>query len=242
MPNIAVARWQGFCPICSQSTEFVASDTWFRDFLLCTSCDTGSLPRERALMLAITQMVPHWATLDIHESSPSHRGVSQLLATEASGYIPTHFWPDVTPGDRRHGTRCENLEAQTFEADSFDLVLSQDVMEHVWNPEKAYREVYRTLRPGGLYIHTTPIYKHMAETVQAARLEPSGEITHLMEPEYHGNPINGDGSLVTYRFGYDLGDLIARWTRFDVEIRRYNHRTFGIVAEFTEVIICTKPG
>ncbi|WP_262296545.1 hypothetical protein [Microvirga sesbaniae] len=66
----------------------------------------------------------------------------------------------------------------------------------------------------------------------------------MEEPEYHGNPADPSdpegGSLVTYRYGYDVADLIAEWAPFDVEIRRFNDRTHGIIAEFTEVIVCRK--
>ena len=115
-------------------------------------------------------------------------------------------------------------------------------MEHVFHPEIAYQEIYRTLRPGGYYIHTTPIYKGLLQTEQKAEVRQDGQVTYLSEPEYHGNPISGDGSLVTFHYGYDLADLIIKWTPFDVEIRRFADRTHGIIAEFTEVIVCVKPG
>lgn len=237
-----IAQWSGFCPICSETTEFVAHDAWFRDHLFCSTCIGGSIPRERALMLVIRQLLPHWPELAIHESSPEPRGLSLMLAAEAPSYVATQFWPDVPRGEHRDGVRCENLEEQTFPSEIFDLVVTQDVMEHVFHPAKAYQEIYRTLRPGGYHIHTTPIYKGLTETAQRARLEPSGEITYLAPPEYHGNPISAEGSLVTYHYGYDLADLIAQWTPFDVEIRRFNDRSHGIVAEFSEVIIGSKPG
>jgi SAM-dependent methyltransferase len=192
-------------------------------------------------MLVIRELLPHWKSLDIHESSPAPRGVSKLLAAEAPGYVPTHFWPNVPLGTAHKGTRCENLEAQTFASDSFDLTVTQDVMEHVFRPELVYQEIYRTLRPGGFYIHTTPIYKQLVQTEQKATLEQDGQILYLARPEYHGNPINSEGSLVTFHYGYDLAELIAKWTAFDVEIRRFVDRTHGIVAEFSEVIVCIKP-
>ena len=192
-------------------------------------------------MLVMNQLLPLWPRLDIHESSPEPRGLSYFLAAEAPGYVGTQFWPDVPPGTTYQGMRCENLEAQTFASESFDLVITQDVMEHVFHPQQAYQEIFRTLRPGGFHLHTTPIYKHLVSTQQMAALGQEGQIVHLATPEYHGNPISGTGSLVTYRYGYDLADLIAEWSLFDVEIRRFNDRTHGIVAEFSEVIICAKP-
>jgi len=236
-----VASWPGYCPICLQQTLFTARDAWFRESLSCETCAGGSVPRERALMLVVRQLLPNWAELDIHESSPAARGVSPLLRTRAPGYVPTHFWPDVPLGTVRNGIRCESLEAQTFPAERFDLVITQDVMEHVFDPARAYAEIYRTLRPGGYHIHTTPIYKSLVHSEQKAVLKENGQIEHLAEPEYHGNPISGDGALVTYHYGYDLAERIAEWTPFDVEVRRFADRTHGIVAEFSEVIVCTKP-
>jgi SAM-dependent methyltransferase len=193
-------------------------------------------------MLAIREFVPNWETANIHESSPSGRGVSILMFRKARRFVATQFYPDLQPGTyHSSGFRCENIERQTFPNDAFDLVITQDVMEHVFDPPSAYQEIYRTLRPGGHHIHTTPIYKDLVKSVRRAALQPDGHIQYLSDPEYHGSPISEKGSLVTFHYGYDLADLIAEWTPFDVEIRRFNSRTHGIVAEYTEVIICAKP-
>ena len=237
-----IYEWLGNCPICHRNTTFRAQDKWFRDYLICTTCADGSYPRERALFLTIEDECPNWRDLRIHESSPLMRGASPVLAHECRDYVATYFFPGVPPGDLHRGFRCEDLECQTFADESFDIVISQDVMEHVLNPERAYQEVWRTLRPGGVYIHTTPIYKDLVASQRRADRRADGSIHHLFEPEYHGNPIDDAGALVTFHFGYDLADLIAEWADFDVEIRRFNDRTHGIVAEFSDVIICRKRG
>jgi SAM-dependent methyltransferase len=193
------------------------------------------------MMLVIRQLLPDYPKLAIHESSPAARGLSTLLQKEAPAYIATQFFPNAIPGSMFNGVRSENLEAQTFVSESFDLVITQDVMEHVFDPRSAYREIFRTLRPGGYYIHTTPIYKELTQTQTRASLLANGTVEYAFEPEYHGNPISGEGALVTYHYGYDLVDMIAAWTSFDVECRRYNDRHHGIVAEFSEVLICRKP-
>jgi SAM-dependent methyltransferase len=44
---------------------------------------------------------------------------------------------------------CGAGEYLPFPANSFDLILSHEVLEHVQDDEKAVREIVRTLRPGG---------------------------------------------------------------------------------------------
>jgi SAM-dependent methyltransferase len=192
-------------------------------------------------MLVLRAVDPDWYNKTIHESSPGSSGVSVLLRNTCRAYVPTHYFPGVALGTAHQGYRCEDLEKQTFEGEAFDLVITQDVLEHVFDPAAVHREIWRTLKPGGCHVFTTPIYKHMVKTKQCARLRPDGSVEHLEEPEYHGNPSDPEGgSLVTYRYGYDIADLIAEWAPFDVEIRRFNDRTRGIIAEFSEVIVCRK--
>lgn len=49
-----------------------------------------------------------------------------------------------------------NFLSLPFENESFDYVLSDQVLEHIeGSPQKAIDESYRVLRPGGIAIHTT---------------------------------------------------------------------------------------
>ncbi|MGQ0519368.1 class I SAM-dependent methyltransferase, partial [Bacillus sp. D-CC] len=50
--------------------------------------------------------------------------------------------------------RCENLEDMTFQNESFDLFITQDVFEHVMEPKKAFKEIERVLKPGGALLYT----------------------------------------------------------------------------------------
>jgi 2-polyprenyl-3-methyl-5-hydroxy-6-metoxy-1,4-benzoquinol methylase len=67
--------------------------------------------------------------------------------------VPAQYFPGVALGGRHGGIRCEDLEHQTFKDGSLDVIITQDVMGHVFDPAEVYREVYRTLRPGGIYKH-----------------------------------------------------------------------------------------
>lgn len=232
----------GQCPICNAPAKMVAKGPWLRGTLICRSCENGSVPRERALALVLERHLPQWRTLDIHESSPANRGISLKIRRECPKYVGSHFHSDAPSGTMVGGFRNENIEKQTFADESFDLVITLDVFEHVFNPGEMFREIYRTLRPGGWYICTFPIRKYQVESMKPrARLNPDGSVTHIETPEYHGNPISGDGALVTFDYGYDIHGLIAYWTDFEVEISRFANKRLGILGEYTEVIACRRP-
>lgn len=236
-PEIIYSR-QGWCPICEKSVEFTARQPWYRDHLLCSGC--GSIPRERALALVLSRHFPDWRSLTIHESSPGGRGLSVKLSAECRGYMPSQYFPGKSPGAVFSGFRNENLEHQTLETGSLDLVITQDVMEHVNDPAKVFAEISRTLKPSGAYLFTTPTYKDLVSTQRRATYHADGTIEYLAEPEYHGNPIDNQGSLVTYHFGHDLVQLAAEWSSMDVEVIRFCSPSFGIIGEFTEVYVVSK--
>lgn len=233
-----VYREPGHCPICEAAVEFTAKYDWYRDHLLCSGC--GSIPRERAIALLLNRRFPDWRDFAIHESSPGTRGISPKLRRECRGYVESQYFRDEPLGKHIRGFRNENLEVQTFPNDTFDVVVTQDVLEHVNEPAEVLREVARTLKPGGAFLFTVPTYKGQIESERRARYDESGSVEHLAEPEYHGNPVSDAGSLVTFHYGYDLAALITDWSGMDVEVVRFNDRRHGIIGEFTDVYVATK--
>ncbi len=138
----------------------------------------------------------------------------------------------------RRGIRCENLEDQTFADESFDLVITQDVLEHVLHPEKAFAEIARTLKPGGAHLFTVP-WHHWQKTETRA-IEKDGIIIHLLPPIFHGNPIDRAGSLVVTDWGYDLADCISCFSNLATSVIRMHDPQKGILGEFNEVFISQK--
>jgi SAM-dependent methyltransferase len=193
------------------------------------------------LAAVVRDIYPSLASLSVHESSPCGRGTSVFLEKNCGNYIATQFFPGEPSGAIVQGWRNENLERQTFQDQAFDLVVTQDVMEHVFDPAAVVREVRRTLKPGGSYVFTAPTYKALLQTERRAELSPDGSVLHLAEPEYHGSPVGSGRSLVTYHYGYDLAELINHWSGMDVEVRRFHDHNRGIIGEFTEVYVCRNP-
>jgi SAM-dependent methyltransferase len=236
-----VYRAEGFCPICMGPSVFSANDPWYRDHLFCEGC--GSIPRERALATVLEELFPAWRDCAIHESSPLGRGMSLKMDRECARYTATQFLPAQPLGALVGEVRNENLECQTFAPESFDLVVSLDVMEHVNEPRACFMEVWRTLKPGGAYLFTAPTYKDRTQSIRRARYRPDGTVEHLAEPEYHANPVSDCGSLVTFHYGYDLPELIGEWSGLAARVTRFHDRWRGIIGDFTEVYVCEKkPG
>ncbi len=228
----------GVCPVCEGERAFTSASAWFRDHLACPAC--RSIPRERAIALVLNRDFPGWRGLRIHESSPEPRGVSAKMRKQGKAYVASQFFPEQPLGALVQGFRNENLEKLTFGDGSLDMTVSLDVMEHVNEPEACFREIHRTLVQGGVYLFTAPTHKELTTSRRVARFLPNGSVEEIEKPEYHGNPINPQGSIVTFRYGYDLPQLIAGWADFDVEVRRYNDLTHGIIGELTETYICRK--
>jgi len=227
---------KGYCSICESQTLFIKKEEWLRDFYYCSRC--YSIPRQRAIIVALDLFCLDWRKLKIHESSPG--GISStFIQTNCPQYISTHFFQDTPLGELKDGVRCENLEEMTFENASFDLMITQDVFEHVLNPANAFREISRVLKPGGMHIFTMPWYPQLKKTVQRAEMV-DGKLKFLEEPIYHGNPIDNEGSLVTFDWGIDFTDYIYTNSGMFTTVYLVKDKTMGLEAEFLEVFISRK--
>ena len=80
-------------------------------------------------------------------------------------------------------TVCEgNLESLKFEDNSFDQIISTDVIEHVNDPEKALLELNRILKPGGRFIMTVPTPLYLTKSIISFNFKPHlEEIGHVNE-------------------------------------------------------------
>jgi SAM-dependent methyltransferase len=239
--NLATYVWNGpvfgRCPICETRTVFVKRGPWLRDQFQCFKCK--SIPRNRALIHILQTRFPDWRELRIHESSPGGP-LSNKLSSECRQYTPTHFFPNVPLGSVKDGFRCENLEHQTFDDRSFDLVVTSDVFEHILDPAPAFKEIARTLKPLGAHVFTMPWY-WWKETLVRAAPDGGGGITHLCEPDFHGNPIDETGSLVIHEWGRDFCDFVYRSSGLTTTAILIENSGLGLKAEFNEVFISTKP-
>ena len=228
----------GYCVCCDSKVTFEAHNSWLRDHYFCMSCKCK--PRERALMHTIEKYYPNWKTLAIHESSPIKRGASVKLGKYSTNYLASQYYPSHEFGSMIDGFKNEDLEHQTFPDESFDLVITSDVMEHIYDPEKAFKEIARTLKKGGAHIFTVPIINKHIKTEIWATLGENGQPNFLREPEFHGNPVDPNGSPVTMHWGFDMVDFIKKVSGLETDIVALYDQEHGIMGEFNEVFVTRK--
>jgi SAM-dependent methyltransferase len=228
------AKNEGYCHCCRSKAVFEITGPWLRDEYLCLSC--RSIPRQRHLQLILDTYFPGWESQQIHESSPSNGLIGQLCP----GYSYSFYFDEEHIGQDVNGRRCENLEHLTFADRSFDLFLTQDVFEHVFDPAKAAKEIMRVLKPGGAHVFTAPKHKGMRKSFQRAAFEGS-RIVHFAEESYHGNPVGDGKALVTWDYGDDFEFLLNTWCGYPLATYITRDRSLGIDGEFLEVFVMRKP-
>jgi SAM-dependent methyltransferase len=136
----------------------------------------------------------------------------------------------------------EDLQSLSFGENLFDLVSTNEVLEHVPSIDLALSEICRVLRPGGWHIGTHPFYFLNEQSLVRAVIR-DGELVHLLEPEYHGNPMSNQGALVFEIPGWDILDRAKKAGFSKAEMRFVISTRHACLADHTGgvfVLCCQK--
>lgn len=211
------SSYSGVCNICGTQQIFAKNHNSLREGYQCCNCKASLRYRGQAEAIIryygrpnITLLKDLAGDRDFKNSSiyePGVIGPFRKYFSHFSGYNNSYFWSDVTPGNYRNGVQCQNLENLTYNNDSFDLIVTSDMMEHIRHPHKAFEEIFRVLKPGKYHIFSIPVQVPMKQKT-FYRVDTSTEQDiHLVEPKYHSAPKPGGGrsqSLVYTDFGRDI--------------------------------------
>jgi SAM-dependent methyltransferase len=230
----------GYCLTCDHRTLFVETGPWLANDYLCVRCQ--SMPRWRALIRVLNTKFPDWRTRQIHEAGAGGLATGKIRR-EASGYSGSRYLvPDVARGELVGNVSCQDLEDLTFPDGSFDLFITQDVMEHVLRPDRAFSEIARVLRPGGAHVFTVPMRRGAPTLVRAVPTEAGVE--HWLPAEYHGEPGNPERSLVVHEWGdEDFAGFVWEHGGLRTEIVELHNRRLGLdgsPGHPQQVFVCRK--
>ncbi|MGA1839392.1 MAG: class I SAM-dependent methyltransferase [bacterium] len=184
---------ESWCPICKGSKRNrdlakVIIKTFLGDDTLC---------------LASAQ--PYLEDFAIYEAQST--GAIHKFLSKLPKYICSEYYNEVPGGSlNKEGIRSEDIEALSFSDNTFDLIITQDVFEHVRRPDKGFKEIKRVLKYGGCHIFTIPLHESR-KTMVRVKTEDKKNI-FLMPPVYHEDPLNIKGSLVYTDFGEDITDYL----------------------------------
>jgi len=226
----------GFCPICAGKTVFFALGPWLREDLKCIRCRSSS--RQRALIDYIGHAVPALVYAHVYEPSPVPP-TTDYLERHSARYTWSQYSPDAEDRHPRDPSN-QDLQALGFPDDAFDLVVSQDVFEHIAEPWKAFAEVARVLKPGGSHIFTIPWYRDQLTETRARIVD--GQVVNLHPPEYHSDPNTRDRALVFTRFGSDIEKMISESSGMTTSVIEANDPGKGIRGDSVRIFHSTSRG
>ncbi len=206
----------GYCDLCQAVRNFETnpvrwkanpSDTpnW-REELHCPGCHLSSRMRASVHLLRWILGDQPEARIYLTEQITPLYGQVKMRYPNSLG---SEFLGDGTrPGaSNSEGIRCEDLTSLTFGDESFDAVVSLEVIEHVPDFRSAFAECARVLVPGGKLVLTVPFHGGPNHLLRA-RIRDDGTVEHMETPEYHGDPLKNEGCLCFHHFGWDMLDFL----------------------------------
>ncbi len=206
------------CTVCGHTGYLHREEPSIRETYRCGNCGASLRYREQARLIlehfsretseCLADLVneSEFQNLKIYE--PGLIGPFRNFFQKMPGYHSSYFWEDLKPGQFREGVQCQDLMNITFEDNSFDLVLSSDIFEHVRRPFVGLKEVNRVLKPGGYHIFSIPSeYPMPAKTV--FRVDTSGPENVFVLPKRYNSAPGGGKSLVYTDFGADMVEIMS---------------------------------
>lgn len=213
----------GFCSPCKKIIRYQISDTSrfgsavnLRESI---SCECGMSQRARLIFDTTLANLVEGKSIALFESStPLSLKLSQHYSVSESSFIDRNVSSGALCVLNEKEVIHQDMTKMSYVEESFDALIHNDILEHIPDYKKALRECYRVLRVNGLMFFTVPFFGLNKMNIIRAVFS-KGEISHLLPKEMHGDPLNPDGILTYYNFGFELiNDLKLIFENVYVEI------------------------
>ena len=221
---------EGYCSACGKRSRFTykpiinekLAKEWqlnnrlrkafsLRESMSCGFC--ASSARSRAQAAAMLEVID--AKEKSLKSAIDNKRFDNLVVAEINscGFlhefldsIPHLFYSEYKPKNKK--ISHQDLMNLKYNNNTFDIILTSETLEHIPEPEKALREIWRTLKPGGWHIFTVPLIidRKTKERVSVER----GKVINKFEPSYHGCGKFESDFLVCREYGSDFFNLLKK--------------------------------
>jgi SAM-dependent methyltransferase len=125
----------------------------------------------------------------------------------------------------------EDLASLSMPEETFDVVIVNDIFEHLPDLPKALSEIGRVLKPSGALISTFAFNDDIKGATVKARLR-NGQIEHLEEPEYRTDPLDPMGSLVFARPGWEILNQARAAGFCEAKMIFYGSERYGVLCGY----------
>lgn len=197
----------------------------------------GFNPRQRAILdLIASCYIPK--NKDIYIYAPELiTKFARQIAERFPHFTGSEYIPEQKLAEQK-GLRHEDLAHLTFGNETFDLVIANEVFEHLPKLEKSLCEISRILKKDGILIATFPFATNSEKNIIKATQSANGEIEHLTKPEYHGNPIDPKkGSLVFQLPGWEVIEMTKNCGFASAEMGLFQSTDAAILASDMDGIL-----
>lgn len=155
--------------------------------------------------------------------------LSSVLRQRYPYFLGSEYAPDPLNQARIYPIEHQNLLDLNLRSNSFDAIITCDVLEHLTDIPRSLSEIARVLKPDGVMLSTFP-FTWKEESLIKATFE-NKKINHILEPEYHGNPVDPEGGSLVFTIpGFEIVNWCITSGFSKAEIIVYASEKRGIIA------------
>jgi hypothetical protein len=245
--------FNGFCEICTRHVGFIID--WkhsnnlipnYRERLVCPFCKLNS--RQRFIGSVIMHKIKtenkrkKYQLYLMEQKSNFFKYFKKLFdrSDQVTMIGSEYLGLDIKSGEIYDGIRHEDAQALSFSDNFFDMIIANDVFEHIPLPLNAFAECFRVLKKDGELLMTIPFNAKLSRNIKRAELIANKSVKHLLTPHFHGNPISQEGSLVFYDFGWEVVDWLKKSGFNDVLIGLYWSYDCGYLGNGCQIFFISK--